>query len=47
MAIYVDTAIVTEATLASKFGWVAGITTNPTLLAKSNLSPDVTLKQLA
>ena len=47
MAIYVDTAIVTEATLASQFGWVAGITTNPTLLAKSNLYPDVTLKQLA
>jgi transaldolase len=47
MAIYVDTAIVTEAKLASQFGWVAGITTNPTLLAKSNLSPEVTLKQLA
>ena len=47
MAIYVDTAIVTEARLASKFGWVAGITTNPTLLAKSELSPQETLKQLA
>ena len=47
MAIYVDTAILAEATRASKFGWIAGITTNPTLLAKSNLSPEVTLKQLA
>ncbi len=47
MAIYVDTAIVAEAARASKFGWIAGITTNPTLLAKSDLSPDVTLKQLA
>jgi transaldolase len=47
MAIYLDTAIVAEAAWASKFGWLAGITTNPTLLAKSDLSPDVTLKQLA
>ena len=47
MAIYLDTAIVAEAKKASKFGWIAGITTNPTLLAKSDLSPDVTLKQLA
>ena len=47
MAIYVDTAIVAEAARASKFGWIAGITTNPTLLAKSELSPEQTLKQLA
>jgi transaldolase len=47
MAIYVDTAIVAEAVQASKFGWIAGITTNPTLLAKSELSPEATLKQLA
>ena len=47
MAIYVDTAIVAEATRASKFGWIAGITTNPTLLAKSELSPEETLQQLA
>ena len=47
MAIYLDTAIVAEAKTASKFGWIAGITTNPTLLAKSELSPEVTLKQLA
>ena len=46
MAIYLDTAIIAEATEASKFGWIAGITTNPTLLAKSELSPQETLKQL-
>jgi transaldolase len=47
MSIYVDTAIIAEAEIASKFGWIAGITTNPTLLAKSDVSPDMTLKQLA
>ena len=47
MAIYLDTAIVAEAKKASNFGWIAGITTNPTLLAKSELSPEQTLKQLA
>lgn len=47
MAIYLDTAIVAEAKAASKFGWIAGITTNPTLLGKSELSPEETLRQLA
>lgn len=47
MAIYVDTAIITEAQLASQWGWVGGITTNPTLLGKSNFSPAVTLQELA
>lgn len=46
MAIYLDSAIVLEAQAASKLGWVKGITTNPTLLAKSDLSPQETLKQL-
>lgn len=47
MAIYLDSAIVSEAEVASKMGWVKGITTNPTLLAKSDLSPEIVLKQLA
>ncbi len=47
MAIYLDSAIISEAEAVSKFGWVSGITTNPTLLAKSNLPPDATLKKLA
>lgn len=45
--IYLDSALVGEAQAAEKLGWVKGITTNPTLLAKSELSPETTLKQLA
>ncbi|MGQ4649520.1 transaldolase family protein [Lyngbya aestuarii] len=47
MVIYLDSALVGEAQAAEKLGWVKGITTNPTLLAKSDLSPETTLKQLA
>ena len=45
--IYLDSALVNEAEIAVGLGWVKGITTNPTLLAKSNLSPETTLQQLA
>lgn len=45
--IYLDSAIVEEAKVAVEMGWVKGITTNPTLLKKSELSPDACLKQLA
>lgn len=45
--IYLDSAIIGEAQTAEKLGWVKGITTNPILLAKSELSPEETLKQLA
>ena len=44
--IYLDSAIIEEAKLAVKMGWVKGITTNPTLLKKSPLSPEETLAQL-
>jgi transaldolase len=44
--IYLDSAIIDEAKTAAQLGWIKGITTNPTLLAKSNLSPEDTLKQL-
>ncbi len=44
--IYLDSALVEEAQTAVAMGWVKGITTNPTLLNKSNLSPEVCLKQL-
>lgn len=47
MVLYLDSAIVTEARVASKFGWISGVTTNPTLLAKSDLSPEATLKELS
>lgn len=46
MALYLDSAIVSEAKAASQLGWVKGVTTNPTLLAKSDLSPQATLKAL-
>ncbi|MGC9528232.1 MAG: transaldolase family protein [Limnospira sp.] len=46
MALYLDSAILPEAQAASQFGWVKGVTTNPTLLAKSDLSPEETLKGL-
>jgi transaldolase len=45
--IYLDSAIVSEAEIAVKLGWVKGITTNPTLLAKSDSAPEETLKQLS
>ena len=47
MAIYLDSAVVAEAEAASKLGWIRGITTNPILLAKSDLSPEDTLKALS
>jgi transaldolase len=47
MAIYLDSAIASEAEVASQMRWVKGITTNPTLLAKSELPPETTLKKLA
>lgn len=45
--IYLDSAILEEAEAAVTMGWVKGITTNPTLLNKSQLSPEQCLKQLA
>lgn len=47
MALFLDSALVDEAQLASKLGWVAGITTNPTLMAKSPLSVGLTLEKLS
>ncbi|NJL83390.1 MAG: transaldolase [Chloroflexaceae bacterium] len=45
--LYLDSAIISEAQLARQWGWVKGITTNPTLLAKSQFSPEATLHKLA
>lgn len=45
--IYLDSALINEAQIVEKWGWVKGITTNPTLLAKSERSPLQTLQQLA
>lgn len=44
--IYLDSALIEEAKIARAMGWVKGITTNPTLLNKSGLSPESCLKQL-
>jgi len=45
--IYLDSAILDEAQIAVDMGWVKGITTNPTLLKKSNLVPEECLQQLS
>ena len=45
--IYLDSALIGEAQAAEKLGWIQGITTNPTLLAKSDVSPESTLEKLA
>jgi transaldolase len=45
--IYLDSALIEEAKIAISLGWVKGITTNPTLLAKSSLTPEQTLQELA
>jgi transaldolase len=47
MALYLDSALLSDAEIARDLGWVTGITTNPTLLAKSDMPPENTLKQLA
>lgn len=45
--IYLDSALISEAEVAVNMGWVEGITTNPTLLAKNDLSPEETLEKLS
>ncbi len=47
MSIYLDSAIIAEAQAAKELGWVKGITTNPTLLGKTDLPVANTLKKLA
>ncbi|MGL5081472.1 MAG: transaldolase family protein [Microcoleaceae cyanobacterium] len=44
--LYLDSALIAEVKAATQWGWVKGVTTNPTLLAKSELSPEETLQQL-
>ncbi|AFZ27539.1 transaldolase [Cylindrospermum stagnale PCC 7417] len=46
MAIYLDSAIASEAEVVKHWGWVKGITTNPTLLAQSDTPPEIILKKL-
>ena len=46
MQILLDSAIIEEARQAAAWGWVNSATTNPTLLAKSSLTPAETLREL-
>lgn len=47
MAIYLDSAKLNKAQQAKGLGWVYGVTTNPTLIAKAGVAPEVVLKELA
>ncbi len=48
MAIYLDSAKLDEAQQAKNLGWVFGVTTNPTLMAKAGVvAPEDVLKGLA
>ena len=46
MQLLLDSAIIEEARQSAEWGWVSGVTTNPVLLAKSDLSPEKTLKKM-
>jgi len=46
MQLLLDSAIIEEARQSAEWGWVNGVTTNPILLAKSDLSPEKTLRKL-
>jgi transaldolase len=47
MALLLDSALIHEAQTIRQWGWVKGITTNPSILAKSDRPPEETLRQLA
>jgi transaldolase len=47
MAIYLDSAKLDEARQTKNFGWVYGVTTNPSLMTKAGVDPEVVLKGLA
>lgn len=47
MAIYLDSAKLDEAQQAKDLGWVYGVTTNPTLMAKAHAAPEDVLEGLA
>jgi transaldolase len=46
MQLLLDSAIIKEARQSAEWGWISGVTTNPVLLAKSDLSPEKTLGKL-
>jgi len=47
MTIYIDSAITHEIECARKLGWVKGVTTNPTILARAGDHPEATLRWIA
>ena len=47
MPVYIDSAIIEEVQQAASWGWIAGATTNPNLLAQSPLNPRETLRKMA
>src|SRR5512133_994813 len=47
MAIYLDSAKLDEARLAKDLAWVFGVTTNPSLMAKAGVEPEIVLQGLA
>jgi transaldolase len=47
MAIYLDSAYLEEARRAREFGWVHGVTTNPSLMAKAEVESEAVLAELA
>lgn len=47
MAIYLDSAKFEEARQAKNLGWIRGVTTNPSLMAKAGLEPGAVLQGLA
>lgn len=47
MAIYLDSAKLDEARRVKDLGWVHGVTTNPSLMAKAGIAPELVLKGLA
>jgi len=46
MQLLLDSAIIKEARQAAEWGWISGVTINPTLLAQSELPPAAALKEL-
>jgi len=46
MKLFLDSASIEEARTCAEWGWVSGVTTNPTILSKSELPPEKALKKL-
>ena len=46
MKIFIDTAIVEEIKEAYQYGIICGVTTNPSLIAKSNIKVEDVIKEI-